>query len=190
MTEKEAQSWADKINGGAQYTTPPASQEQAQKPTLATSIHEMNYRSASAVLTELRDFLGLTEGESLVDAVRLLKAQQPSSGNILMDAFNEVQALKQQTGTSDVVNVCPLKDSVCGDRPDNWCGECPKRKQQPSGGEVVLPDGWVPLTIEYEPGYPEDVAFGPKRHMDRLKKWLDKHFADIATPKPEPTDPA
>lgn len=41
----------------------------------------------------------------------------------------------------------------------------------------TMPEGWVPLTIEYEPGYPEDVAFGPQRMMDRLKKWLDKYFA-------------
>ena len=41
---------------------------------------------------------------------------------------------------------------------------------------VVMPDGWIPLTIEHEPGYPEDVAFGPKRMMDRLKKWLDRYF--------------
>src|SRR5207253_10486163 len=35
----------------------------------------------------------------------------------------------------------------------------------------------VPLRIEFEPGYPEDVAFGTQRQMDRLKKWLDKFFA-------------
>lgn len=38
----------------------------------------------------------------------------------------------------------------------------------------------VSLTIEYEPGYPEEVAFGTQRQMDRLKKWLDKYFAMIA----------
>lgn len=42
---------------------------------------------------------------------------------------------------------------------------------------VTLPEGWVPLTIEHEPGYPEEVAFGPKRMMDRLKLWLDRYFA-------------
>lgn len=47
-------------------------------------------------------------------------------------------------------------------------------KAQPS---QALPEGWVPLRIEYEPGYPEDVAFGPQRMMDRLKQWLDKFFA-------------
>ena len=56
----------------------------------------------------------------------------------------------------------------------------PTQPEQPSGGDlrnVKLPEGWVPLTIEHEPGYPEDVAFGPKRMMDRLKKWLDRYFA-------------
>lgn len=47
-----------------------------------------------------------------------------------------------------------------------------------------LPPGWVPLTIEHEPGHPEEVAFGPQRMMDRLKKWLDKHFAALARPEP------
>lgn len=41
---------------------------------------------------------------------------------------------------------------------------------------VRNPD-FVPLRIEFEPGYPEDVAFGSQRQMDRLKKWLDKFFA-------------
>lgn len=52
---------------------------------------------------------------------------------------------------------------------------------QPSQAQAPqLPDGWVPLTIEYEPGYPEDIAFGPQRMMDRLKKWLDRYFAILA----------
>ena len=53
---------------------------------------------------------------------------------------------------------------------------------------VVIPEGWIPLTIEHEPGYPEDVAFGPKRMMDRLKKWLDRYFEMRldAAPKAEP----
>lgn len=55
---------------------------------------------------------------------------------------------------------------------------------QADGNGVSLPDGWVPLTIEYEPGYPEAVAFGPQRMMNRLKKWLDKHFAALAAQRP------
>jgi hypothetical protein len=49
----------------------------------------------------------------------------------------------------------------------------------------AMPEGWVPLTIEYEPGYPEDVAFGPPIMMERLKKWLDKYYAMLRQPKPE-----
>lgn len=59
--------------------------------------------------------------------------------------------------------------------------------------EPTIPNGWVPLRIEWEPGYPEDVAFGPQIMMDRLKKWLDKHFATViaaasgdSTPPSEP----
>jgi hypothetical protein len=40
-----------------------------------------------------------------------------------------------------------------------------------------LPDGWVPCTITYEGQHPEEVAYGPQRLMDRLKKWLDRYFA-------------
>ncbi len=54
--------------------------------------------------------------------------------------------------------------------------------------QPAMPEGWVPLTLEWEPGYPEDVAYGPQRMMDRLKKWLDKHFAarvaESAAPAP------
>lgn len=55
--------------------------------------------------------------------------------------------------------------------------EWDREKAAPARVLLTLPDGWVPLTIEWEAGYPEDVAFGPKRMMDRLKKWLDAHFA-------------
>ena len=54
--------------------------------------------------------------------------------------------------------------------------------------QLTMPEGWVPLTITWETGYPEDVAYGPQRMMDRLKKWLDKHFAaripDARAPAP------
>ena len=46
-------------------------------------------------------------------------------------------------------------------------------------GNTAIPADWVPLRLEWEPGYPEDVAFGPQRMMDRLKKWLDRHFATL-----------
>lgn len=50
-------------------------------------------------------------------------------------------------------------------------------------GKTMVPESWTPLRLEWEPGYPEDVAFGPRRMMDRLKKWLDRHFATISAVK-------
>lgn len=55
-----------------------------------------------------------------------------------------------------------------------------------AGGE---PEGWVPLTITFEEGYPEEVAYGPKRMMDRLKKWLDKFYALRLAAAPEAPQP-
>lgn len=48
----------------------------------------------------------------------------------------------------------------------------PKHQEQAN-----LPDGWVPCTLTFDRGYPEDVAYGPQRMMERLQKWLGKHFA-------------
>jgi hypothetical protein len=65
--------------------------------------------------------------------------------------------------------------------------ERPQRPAQPA--PIAMPAGWVALRIEHEPGYPEDVAFGPQIMMDRLKKWLDKHFANLrAQPAPPSAD--
>lgn len=66
---------------GKPVTTPPASQEQAQQPSMAPSIHEDNYRVVAGVLTDLRNILGLADGDSLIDAVMALK-QQPSGGEV------------------------------------------------------------------------------------------------------------
>ncbi|MGM8935115.1 hypothetical protein ACS8E9_09560 [Pseudomonas neustonica] len=55
------------------------------------------------------------------------------------------------------------------------------------GRQQALPSGWVPLLIEYESGYPEEVAFGPQIMMDRLKKWLDKHFSRVAENRMRPS---
>ena len=58
--------------------------------------------------------------------------------------------------------------------------------------QQAVPSGWVPLLIEYDPGYPEEVAFGPQIMMDRLKKWLDKYFVMLAAatqPSPAPAAP-
>lgn len=56
--------------------------------------------------------------------------------------------------------------------------------------QSTIPKGWVPLRMEWEPGYPEDVAFGPQRMMDRLKKWLDKYFARVVAERNADAMPA
>lgn len=63
------------------------------------------------------------------------------------------------------------------DTVDLWPTECDLRKAVEAALKPGLPDGWVPCTITYEDQYPEEVAYGPQRLMDRLKKWLDRYFA-------------
>ena len=55
---------------------------------------------------------------------------------------------------------------------------------------ATAPEPLVPLTMEWEPGYPEAVAFGTQRQMDRLKKWLDKFFAMRLAVATAPAQPA
>lgn len=61
----------------------------------------------------------------------------------------------------------------------------PQPKGMPAGyklledGKTMIPEDWTPLRLEWEPGYPEDVACGPVRAMERLKKWLDAYFVLI-----------
>lgn len=112
----------------------------------------------------------------------------------------------------------PQKTSDCGHghvypRPDGvkarcggpgLCGLCSRdqglllaSQKSPSPTEPAMPadqstipKGWVPLRMEWEPGYPEDVAFGPQRMMDRLKKWLDKYFARVVAERNADAMPA
>lgn len=43
----------------------------------------------------------------------------------------------------------------------------------------TLPEGWTDCTIEFGNDGPEVVAYGPKRMMNRLAKWLGKYFAQV-----------
>jgi hypothetical protein len=45
--------------------------------------------------------------------------------------------------------------------------------------QATLPDGWVPLVVTLPDSHPEEVAYGPEVMMDRLGKWLEKHFAAV-----------
>lgn len=55
------------------------------------------------------------------------------------------------------------------------------QKTAPAG--VALPEGWVPLVITHEGQYPEEIAYGPQRMMDRLDKWLRKYFNSVVADK-------
>lgn len=78
----------------------------------------------------------------------------------------EMAGVSWDSRVTDALRWMPIPDAAPIDRP--------------STGEAI-PEGWVPLRIAYEPGEdPEDVAFGPPLMMNRLKKWLDKHFANLA----------
>ncbi len=57
---------------------------------------------------------------------------------------------------------------------------------QAAPAAVAVPEGWVPCTITYEGQYPEDVAYGPKIMMARLKKWLERYFTLKAEMHAEP----
>lgn len=92
--------------------------------------------------------------------------------------------LKQQPG--GVVHVCHLKDSVCGDRPANWCDECPKRKQQPSpqawANETGLRQIECPscgdLAVAYDPQQPSgEVVAVPD--TETLRKIVTRHALQI-----------
>lgn len=78
----------------------------------------------------------------------------------------------------------------------NGASDQPSRTDAPAAPDVQpvasappkqLPEGWVPLNITFEGQYPEEVAYGPQRMMDRLKKWLDKYYAYVIAERSTPT---
>lgn len=56
------------------------------------------------------------------------------------------------------------------------------------GAAQAAPEGWVPCVITYEGQHPEEVAYGPKIMIERLKKWLDRYFELRAQAAPVDAD--
>jgi hypothetical protein len=118
-----------------------------------------------------RAALAAPQAEPLTDeAVDALLSEWANAAGLLPDFIDDMRADLRQ-----LVRAAPdwAANRLPGARA-RLASTAPPAPQEPS-----LPEGWVPLTMEWEPGYPEDVAFGPQRMMDRLKKWLDKHFARV-----------
>ena len=67
----------------------------------------------------------------------------------------------------------------------------PTTQPAPQQEAPAMPSGWVSCTIEFDGSGPEEVAYGPKIMMDRLAKWLGKHFERTIAEKAAPqTSPA
>lgn len=69
----------------------------------------------------------------------------------------------------------------------------PPAEQAAPKAAPTLPEGWTDCTIEFGNDGPEVVAYGPKRMMNRLAKWLGKYFAQViadAATKAAPGEPS
>ena len=60
-------------------------------------------------------------------------------------------------------------------------GTPPAEQQAPKAAptRTALHEGWTDCTIEFGNDGSEVVAYGPKRMMIRLAKWLGKYFAQV-----------
>jgi len=131
--------------------------------------------------------LGLSHDE-LVQANPHLFRTDPASIPRCRDDAAPAPVTQARWYCADCRRLVAPKEVTFDERHES-CGRIITGDEAPAPvARLTLPEGWVPLTIEWEPGYPEDVAYGPQRMMDRLKKWLDKHFAariaESAAPAP------
>ena len=91
-------------------------------------------------------------------AMQDVEQSQPAQEPTLQERLATAQADWSKAYTvwdkGPITRVCPIKDSVCGEREVSWCAECPKRKAQP----VQEPVAWMRPSEE---GY--DSAFRDHR---------------------------
>jgi hypothetical protein len=145
--------------------------------------------------------------KTLREAVELLKEARKiirasSSRQLAKDwdrrtteTLADIAALASSSEQADDDSMFRDHRTVVACKGNPWVGWIPLYTAAPVATQpaapVGLPEGWVPLVLEWEPGYPEEVAFGPQRMMDRLKKWLDRYFAlRLADRATAPTAPA
>lgn len=83
--------------------------------------------------TELLDWVSACQSAYHIDSTPghrfggLPSNLQENRDGLIAAVESILQARAVLRPTQDVLRICPLKDSVCGDRPDAWCEACPKQ---------------------------------------------------------------
>lgn len=136
-------------------------------------------------------------------AIFALRASGDS--DIAAELTQAIHSLQSQS--SSVVRVCPTKDSVCGDNPQNWCASCPlqSREAEPVGhidprhlgsplaqAATIYPEPWessVPVyakPIEAQEAVPvgEIVNFGELKEVSWKKGTMPPFGAKLYTTQP------
>ena len=120
-----------------------------------------------------------------LDALDTLEAQLEAVGAGGVQALSAAPTITPETGNSV---------SAKGAAITSESGTPPAEQQaapKAAPTRTALPEGWTDCTIEFGNDGPEVVAYGPKRMMIRLAKWLGKYFAQViaeAAPKAAPGD--
>lgn len=55
--------------------------------------------------------------------------------------------------------------------------------------QPAIPKGWIPCIVTHDGQHPEEVAYGPQRMMERLKKWLERYFEMKVAQQPATGEP-
>lgn len=90
--------------------------------------------------------------------------------SLAVDASAALQSARSGQASDSVVHVCPEKDSICGDRPSNWCATCPKRVRNGQDAKPFpAPGAWFPTDVlgspmrEFQPGKYETAQWPSER---------------------------
>lgn len=134
--------------------------------------------AAVAGLSEAVKFTDQSTADPVEKARRYLTAM--GSNHLHSLYFFDDGYPKQESATDALATLAVLEQLAA----------VPTTQPAPQQEAPAMPSGWVSCTIEFDGSGPEEVAYGPKIMMDRLAKWLGKHFertiAEKAAPQPSP----
>ena len=126
----------------------------------------------SFISTQLRDnCLQYPMAEEAADEIDRLENEHSK----LLDAIEAAQAENERLKKE---NMQLLRNSVASI-------EAAQARIKELEARQAIPNGWIALRIDFDAGYPEDVAFGPEIMMRRLEKWLNRYFELISAQPPE-----